>query len=246
MELAKEQFEKQNMPISKTSSKSKSISTAETLPPQYYYDLGEIYSQLGEYAKSNEQFAFYKVNHPILDNENTVDYAIAENHYASENYEAAIESYNTLLKVEKSNNNDLKIRECYSRLAACYISKGETDKGLEFYNKSVSGLDNAANQSDYKPLNKGVDLVSKALKKQNRVQDVIDVQNAAINTLSLDGTEHLRLAQSYYEADELIEAETSLDNYLSNVSYDVIDTKEIEVIRDMAQNLRANNKRRKP
>ncbi|MBL4625260.1 MAG: histidine kinase [Flavobacteriales bacterium] len=247
MELANKQYSRYLPKESKSSFSKNAVKEGikreplTTNPNAYYNDLGEIYSQLGDYDNSNINYFNFKEGNSDLAADRVADYAIAENYYAAEKYQEAISKYSKLLEIEKTAHNDLKIRECYSRLAACYISTGKTDKGLEYYNLSLRGIEQNASQGSYQSLTKGTELVTKALKSQNRVQDEIAVRNQSLNTLGTDGIEHLRLAQTYYEANDLVQAENSLDNYLSNVSYNLIDSKEIEIIKDMAKNLRDNN-----
>ncbi len=212
-----------------------------SLPSQYYIHLGEVYTQMGNYEESNIQYSKYQNLKPDGLQLIPVKYAKAENYYALKNYNHAIIIYEELLEIEKQRNNDLQTRECYSRLSACYISDGDSEMGLHYYNLSMEGLgiDTTALISMEIVQNNAV--VSNALRSQDMFEEEVQVRNKAIE-ISHAGIEYLRLAQTYFKAQNLSETESSLDHYFKKISYDFTDRSEIEVIKDMAIKLQSQQK----
>lgn len=199
-------------------------------PIDHYLDLAEIYVQLGNYQLANKNFELYKVEQNEAPEIRRIDYLIAQNFYAMEEFKQAIPVYEKLLSVEKELGNEVKASLCYSRLAACYISLGETKKGLTFYKLSTQGLSEEQRADNYRFNSK---IISKALRKQNKFAEEATIRNEALSVVN-DGLEHLRLAQTYHQAGDLNKAETSLDNYFQNISYDLLDKSEIAVIKEVA------------
>ncbi len=243
MSLAKENYAKP-----KDKFKNTKGTFSPSLPINYYRVMGAIYTQLSQYEEANKTYTTFKeLSHsPALIRE--ANYAIAQNEYASENYTQAILWYQELLQEEIHLTNEIQIRVCYSRLAACYISLDDTEKGLVYYNKSIQGIDEQIQfQSEdmkksigYNTLSKNKEVVSKALRKQNKIAEELELRSNAL-TLIDDSMEHLRLAQLYLKEGDESETEKSLDHYFSHISYHLIDAKEIEVIREMALVLQKQN-----
>ena len=217
-------------------------------PQDFYFTKGKILSQLKKYAEANQSFNTYKkrVNDPLKVRK--TNYAIAQNEYAHENYVEAISIYEQLLKEEIAINNEIQVRVCYSRIAACYISIDNTELGLKYYNMSVQGIDDLLtveseeiNESEnYNTYSQNKEVVSQALRKQNKVAEELNLRNRALSVID-DSMEHLRLAQLHYQEKDFKATEKSLDQYFANISYNLIDKKEIAVIRNMALQLETNN-----
>ena len=254
MALAKENYDKpvttsKNIKGEELKGPKEAKNRKATLPNKYYLEMGEIYMQLGEYIKANEWLTTYKnkVNDPVLEGE--VNYLIAQNWYALENYTEAIVLYQQLLEEEIQAQNEIQMRVCYSRLAACYISLDDTEQGLLYYNKSIHGVNELQQQdaksfSDYNTISKNKEVVTNALRKQNKLAEEAEIRSEALNIID-DSMEYLRLAQVYLKAGNLEDSENSLDQYFDNISYNLIDAKEIEVIKEMALNLKNRNNHQK-
>ncbi|MBN4052006.1 histidine kinase [Cytophagaceae bacterium AH-315-L13] len=213
-------------------------------PVEYYLDLAEIHVQLGDYSKSNN---YYRTYQSIINDDSEVDkinYSIAQNYYAMEEFNDAINIYEELLEAEKEATDEFNIRVCYSRLAACYISLDNTEKGLALYKLSMSGVSSHAQETDQKIFSQSKEIVTKALRKQNKYQEELSIRNEALNIIN-DGLEHLRLAQTYFQSNNLSKTESSLDQYFQNISYDLIDQNEIQVIKQMAILLKSQYKNEK-
>jgi hypothetical protein len=162
-----------------------------------------------------------------------VEYAIAENYFASEQFKLAISSYEKLVIEEKKSNNEIGLLECYSRLAACYISIGETKKGIAYYTASIKKV-NKSSLSNKQKINETKEYVSSALRKQGKYQEDLDIRNSTLS-FSKDGLEHLRLAQSYYKTRQFDKAENSIDKYISDPSFNIIDRREVSVLKDISK-----------
>lgn len=199
-------------------------------PIDHYLDLAEIYVQLGNYQLANKNFELYKIEQNEAPEIRRIDYLIAQNLYAMEEFKKAISVYEKLLSIEKEVGNEVNESLCYSRLAACYISLGETEKGLTFYKLSTQGLSEEQKVLNYRD---NSIIISKALRKQNKFAEEATIRNEALSVVN-DGLEHLRLAQTYHQAGDLNKAETSLDNYFQSISYDLLDKSEITVIKEVA------------
>lgn len=243
LKLAETSYEKPLLKL-KSKSRKKEEKIVLSKPPVYYQDLATVYVQLGNYKTANKEFKRYQGKIKDQAEAERVDYLIAQNLYAMEEFKQAIAAYETLLNREKSNTNQERMSLCYSRLAACYISLGETEKGLTFYKLSTQGIrgDNSSLGNGY--TNQNVEIVSKALRKQNKLKEALSVRQDAANAIN-DGLEQLRLAQLHYQSDDLEKAELSLDKYFQQISYDLIDQNEIEVIKQVALVLSKQQKNEK-
>lgn len=207
---------------------------------RYCYELAQVYALLEDYEKSNFYFKNYK---SLIDSgaqKLNADYKIAKNYFAIEDYITAIELFEQVLGNPNLNWPSDRVNECHSFLAACYISIGEIEKGLNSYKKAT--LDFSEQYEDYEKseiISLNMKVVSKALRKQNRYEEDISLSNTLLSSINRDNAslEHLRIAQAYYQAKNTIEAEASIDKYLKNKSYDVIDASEIEVIKQLAYDL---------
>lgn len=232
-----------NFPVpSKLSAKIKTTTTKEVtfeVPPKYYSELAEIHALLGNYELSNKN---YKVFQTLQKDEDVshVNLQIAQNWYALEAYNQAINVYEVLLNYAKSIGDEELIRACYSGLAACKISLGQTEEGLALYKLSLRGLEDQEEQR-YQKINSSKELVSQALRKQSKFDEELAIRNEALNLIN-NGLEYLRLAQAYYIAKNYRQSEESLDQYFNEISYDLIDEQEIQVIKEMAERLGSQNK----
>lgn len=262
MGLAREQFTKEKTKSSrleklqsfqkKISHKSRNISEEDLeknqeekpnrIPDIYFNDLGEIYTALNQYDSANVNFQIFKerIDNPYTSR--SIDYAIADNYYAAEEFHKAIEAYKALLILEQADSNDVIIRECNTRIAACYISLGETEKGLEYYNLSVNSVDEWANDSIFNALNESKELVTSALTKNNELDEVIDIRNDFLDLNNGNSVEYIKLAQTYYETKEYSKAEQALDKYLLNISYQLLKEEDISIIKEMAFKLKSKNR----
>jgi tetratricopeptide (TPR) repeat protein len=163
-----------------------------------------------------------------------VEYAIAENYFASEQFKLAISSYEKLAIEEKKSNNEIGLLECYSRLAACYISIGQTKKGIAYYTASVQKV-NKSSISNKQKISETKEFVSSALRKQGKYKEDLDIRNSTLNFSKDEGLEHLRLAQSYFKTRQNEKAENSIDKYIAKPSYNIIDRREVIVLKDISK-----------
>ena len=207
------------------------------VPANIHFDIGVLLSKTGEFKASNVELMFYRNGKSLSQAEQLkTDYAIAENYFAMEQFRKAIVLYETIVQIEKRKKNQVDLLECYSRLAACYISIGETKKGVDYYTASLKKVDKnkAANSEKIKETK---EVVSKALRKKGKFKEDLALRNSALaydNSISNDGLEYLRLAQSYLKIKQIQKAESSIDSYLSNPSYNLIDKSEIEVLKELS------------
>ena len=219
---------------------SKSLSTPET-PSLYFKTMAEVHQRLERYDEANDWYDQYKRTTTNEAELKKADYARGENFYKSGNFEAAIAVYEDLLKRETRDGNEVGRQECQSNLAACYISQGNTNKGLEFYGNSMAQPEDSYSNEVFKEqVKKGSEKVSGALRSQGKYQEEIDVRNQNLQVLK-EGVEYLRLAQTYYKEGDFKKAESSIDKFLNDISYELVDAKEVEVIRLLSERIEARS-----
>ncbi len=212
-------------------------------PNIYYLELAEVYQQLGEYTLSNDNYLRYRQGITADNVLNDIDFNIGGNYYALEDYSNAIETFERLLNRPSFLEDNARVNECYSYLSASYISKGDTEEGLKYYKLSTEIVAEEELSDDvelYQNISSNKEIVSKALRTQNKLEEELDIREQAIEVVD-NSVDYLRLAQTYYSAKNLNETVTSLDKYFDNISYDLIDRSEIEVIKQTAYDLRNDN-----
>ncbi|MFT6716722.1 MAG: two-component system LytT family sensor kinase [Saprospiraceae bacterium] len=208
-----------------------------TLPTSHHQDMAEIQILLENYKLSNTYYWEYQktVNET---EKRVVSYKVAQNLYAGKQYEEAIVAYKQLLETE---TNTSKIALCNSRIAGSKISLGDTEEGLSLYQNSIYNTTFSSNpqegeRQEYIEFSKNKEVVTKALREQNKFEEEANLRlNSA--TLARDNIEFLKIAQSYYQVGKIADTEQALDNYLKDVSYQVIDVEEIKVIKQMSVEL---------
>lgn len=219
-------------------------------PVNYFNELGEIYALLKNYEQSNTFFSNYKKQGISLALQKKTDYKIAQNLYELKQYDKAIVLYQSLLIYETERGNEEQISICHSRIAACYISKGDTEKGMDSYKKSVQGLTfNDSEQGSYSrsklnSLSENKEVVTKALREKKLYKEELSVREEAIE-VSSDSLEYLKLAQTYFQDNNFVQAEKSLDKFMKNISLKGLKQEDILVIKKLAQRLARQNKNQK-
>lgn len=221
--------------------KSKSVPEVEALPDEYYIDMAETNSKLERFSTSNSYYNQLKSTTKDSSLSLELEYAIAKNLYDSENFSEALSAYNVLLEKEKKKENQKGIEECNTRIAACYISLGETDKGIDFYSNSLSIEPQNVAESDEELTSnyKSKEVVSNALRKQSKFKEEAEFRND-FNNSENQGLELLKIAQSYFGAENYVQCEQSLANYLKAPDYSILDIEEIDVVRKMANRFEKN------
>jgi hypothetical protein len=131
---------------------------------------------------------------------------------------------------------------CNIRIAACLISLGETEQGVSHVQNSLSNM--AIEESSNENRSKNFEVISEALRTQKAYSKEADVRSQFNLTFS-QANELLKIAQSYYGAGKLAEAENYVDQYLNNIDYKSINTSDIEVIRQLSQELKAKDNSKK-
>ena len=218
-------------------------------PSRYYHELAQVHAQLKDYKTSNSFYEKYKNTSSSGAVKLQADYKIGQNYYALEAYDKAISGFEKILATPDLSWNQAQINECHSFLAAAYISVGEIDKGMASYKNATLRFSEEdvieIQEIEYEKsavISKNKEVVSKALRKQNKFDEDLSLRNSiiSINEKTNASLEYLRIAQTYYQTKNIAKAEEAIDQYLQNKSYDVIDASEIEVIKNVAQDL--NNK----
>jgi len=100
--------------------------------------------------------------------------------------------------------------------------------------------DSYSNEVFKEQVKKGSEKVSGALRSQGKYQEEIDVRNQNLQVLK-EGVEYLRLAQTYYKEGDFKKAESSIDKFLNDISYELVDAKEVEVIRLLSERIEARS-----
>ncbi len=263
MKLAKGQFNKIDIPVildfkefqeKNTSPPLKhSILTLNTghellylkLPTVFYKDWAEIYRQLGKYDKANEIYAILKEKIRNTSVRDEIDYIIADNHYKSTDYNAAIDIYTKLLIHEKHKNQNLNIRNCYRRIADCYQELGDTKKVQEYYSLANLGIDQTVTDSTLQIINADGTSGNSNTISGIYTNEQLKIRNEILKDDKLNSLEYLKLSKRYFKNQEYSKAERALDKYFANICYALFEDTEIEIIRDVAHHLNKNNKQEK-
>ena len=233
---------KQRVPSTSSGTRSNTSSftsevSHQTLPNTHLEDMAEIQILLGNYELANEYYSKYQ-SLVKPDTQRIIQYKIAQNLYAAKKYELALTSYEQLLITETNNE---KKALCNARIAGCKISLGDTQEGLNAYQNSMSQSNYSmaaeeASDEDYIEFYSNKEVVTKALRDQNKFEEEANLRNDIVE-ITKDKLEYLKLAQSYHQVGKLQEAEKSLDQYLLDISYEILDEQEIKVLKDLAVSL---------
>ncbi|MDG1517970.1 MAG: histidine kinase [Flavobacteriales bacterium] len=199
----------------------------------------ELFAITGEHERSNKNLSVYQ-SHQKSANSFNEELLYIDNHIALKNYQKATDKLIDLLKGSPSNQ---KLTTIYNKLAICYISTEQVEKGIKYYQKAIQLTENQnenlkiENQAEVKKS------VSKALKKKGRFKEDVSILNKSISSFSSQDTrlfnsqEFLRLAESYFELNKLDQASNSINQFIANPNYDLIDKSEIEIIRKISRSM---------
>ena len=197
----------------------------------------ELFAITGEYERSNKNLLAYQ-SHQKSANSFKEELLYIDNHIALKNYQ---KSTDKLISILNKNPNNQKLTTIYNKLAICYISSEQVEKGIKYYQKAIQLTENEnlkiENQAEVKKS------VSKALKKKGRFKEDVYIFNKSISSFSSQGTrlfnsqEFLRLAESYFELGKLDQASNSINQFIANPNYDLIDKSEIEIIRKISRSM---------
>lgn len=199
----------------------------------------ELFAITGEHERSNKNLSVYQ-SHQKSANSFNEELLYIDNHIALKNYQKSTDKLIDLLNGNPSNQ---KLTTIYNKLAICYISTEQVEKGIKYYQKAIQLTENQTenlkieNQAEVKKS------VSKALKKKGRFKEDVSILNKSISSFSSQGTrlfnsqEFLRLAESYFELDKLDQASNSINQFIANPNYDLIDKSEIEIIRKISRSM---------
>lgn len=199
----------------------------------------ELFAITGEHERSNKNLSVYQSNQKSANSFNE-ELLYIDNHIALKNYQKSTDKLIDLLNGNPSNQ---KLTTIYNKLAICYISTEQVEKGIKYYQKAIQLTENQTenlkieNQAEVKKS------VSKALKKKGRFKEDVSILNKSISSFSSQGTrlfnsqEFLRLAESYFELDKLDQASNSINQFIANPNYDLIDKSEIEIIRKISRSM---------
>lgn len=197
----------------------------------------ELFAITGEYERSNKNLLAYQSNQKSA-NSFKEELLYIDNHIALKNYQ---KSTDKLISILNKNPNNQKLTTIYNKLAICYISSEQVEKGIKYYQKAIQLTENEnlkiENQAEVKKS------VSKALKKKGRFKEDVYILNKSISSFSSQGTrlfnsqEFLRLAESYFELGKLDQASNSINQFIANPNYDLIDKSEIEIIRKISRSM---------
>lgn len=199
----------------------------------------ELFAITGEHERSNKNLSVYQ-SHQKSANSFNEELLYIDNHIALKNYQKSTDKLIDLLKGNPSNQ---KLTTIYNKLAICYISTEQVEKGIKYYQKAIQLTENQnenlkiENQAEVKKS------VSKALKKKGRFKEDVSILNKSISSFSSQDTrlfnsqEFLRLAESYFELNKLDQASNSINQFIANPNYDLIDKSEIEIIRKISRSM---------
>ena len=193
----------------------------------------ELYSQTGEHQKSNsllESVLQSKSKKSTL----KTQLLFIENLIALKKYNEAIDILKTLLTWKISEEDEIEI---INKMAICYISTDQIDEGIEAYQKAISITEKSNEKNNFRQRSKLKRSFSKTLKSKNRYKEDVTLINESLNSRNrkANSLEYLRLAESYYALKNYEKATYSIDKFMQNPNYTLIDKSEITVIRNTAR-----------
>ncbi len=212
------------------------------IPIGFYIDIAEIYKQLEQYSNSNEMLNILRervTNNSIHRN---LEYFIAQNQFESGKYTAAIEDYKKLLIHEKHGNQNLNIKNCCRRIADCYYELGDMENVEAFLQLAKVGIDQSVSDSIFDiiqkdELSKSNELNINIVSPEQRHQRHKILKRKNLNSLA-----YLNLAKKYYKNKEFQKAERALDKYFGKICYALFEELEIQIIRDIANQISKTNR----
>ena len=193
----------------------------------------ELYSQTGEHQKSNsllESILQSKSEKSTLQTQ----LLFVENLIALQKFDEAIDSLKKLQFRKISKEEEVEI---INKMAICYISTNQIEEGIEAYQEAISITEKSNQKNNFRQRSKLKKSFSNTLKSNNRYKEDVTLINESLNSRSrkANSLEYLRLAESYYALKNYEKATYSIDQFIQNPNYALIDKSEITVIRNTAR-----------
>tara|TARA_B100000674_G_scaffold107486_1_gene78965 strand:- start:463 stop:2397 length:1935 start_codon:yes stop_codon:yes gene_type:complete len=193
----------------------------------------ELYSQTGEHQKSNsllESVLQSKSKKSSLQTQ----LLFVENLIALQKFDEAIDILKTLQFRKTSKEEEVEI---INKMAICYISTNQIEEGIEAYQKAISITEKSNEKNNFRQRSKLKRSFSNTLKSNNRYKEDVTLINESLNSRNrkVNSLEYLRLAESYYALKNYEKAIYSIDQFMQNPNYTLIDKSEITVIRNTAR-----------
>lgn len=193
----------------------------------------ELYSQTGEYQKSNS--ILKSIIQPKNKNSTLkTELLFVENRIALKQFEEAIQTLAVLQYRKLDKEQEVEI---INKMAICYISTDQIDEGIEAYQKAISITEGLEKRNNYRQRSKIKNSFSKTLKSNNRYEEDVTLIKASLNNRNRKANplEYLRLAESYYALKNYEKAASSINQFIKNPNYALIDKSEITIIRNTAR-----------
>ena len=193
----------------------------------------ELYSQTGEHQKSNSLLKSVLQSKSKKSTLKT-QLLFIENLIALKKYNEAIDILKALLTLKISEEDEIEI---INKMAICYISTDQIDEGIEAYQKAISITEKSNEKNNFRQRSKLKRSFSNTLKSKNRYKEDVTLINESLNSRNrkANSLEYLRLAESYYALKNYEKATSSIDKFIQNPNYTLIDKSEITVIRNTAR-----------
>ncbi len=193
----------------------------------------ELYSQTGEYQKSNS--ILKSIIQPKNKNSTLkTELLFVENLIALKQFEEAIQTLTVLQYRKLDKKQEVEI---INKMAICYISTDQIDEGIEAYQEAISITEGLDERNNYRQRSKIKSSFSKTLKSNNRYEEDVTLIKASLNNRNrkANSLEYLRLAESYYALKNYEKAASSINQFIKNPNYALIDKSEITIIRNTAR-----------
>lgn len=193
----------------------------------------ELYSQTGEHQKSNSLLKSVLQSKSKKSTLKT-QLLFIENLIALKKYNEAIDILKALLTLKISEEDEIEI---INKMAICYISTDQIDEGIEAYQKAISITEKSNEKNNFRQRSKLKRSFSNTLKSNNRYKEDVTLINESLNSRNrkANSLEYLRLAESYYALKNYEKATYSIDKFMQNPNYTLIDKSEITIIRNTAR-----------
>lgn len=200
----------------------------------------ELYFQTGEHQKSNSLLESILQS---KDKKSTLQTHLlfVENLIALQKFDEAIEVLKKLQFRKISKEEEVEI---INKMAICYISTNQIEEGIEAYQEAISITEKSNEKNNSRQRSKIKRSFSNTLKSNNRYKEDVTLINESLNSRKrkANSLEYLRLAESYYALKNYEKAAYSIDKFIQNPNYTLIDKSEINVIRNTARTIENKEK----
>ncbi len=207
---------------------------SKTNAPDINLFFAKLYSQIGNHEKSNKILK-HLINPNNYNSIFKIELLYIENLIASQKFVEAINSLKIIRKRKLTKEQEIEI---INKIAICYISTDQIEKGIEAYQEAILITENKSQKSSLKQRAKLKSSISNTLKSNKRYEEDVQLITASLKDEKVNPLEYLRLAESFYALEDYKKAASSIKEYIQKPNFQLIDKSEITIIRNTARVLK--------